>query len=58
MCFLMFVIPGFAYHYYQEPAHIHSFQTMYYLSSFFNQFGPNCITFLVAGCPDLPLARG
>jgi len=21
---------------------------MYYLSSFFNQFGPNCITFLVA----------
>ncbi|RHZ67330.1 uncharacterized protein CDV56_107567 [Aspergillus thermomutatus] len=48
MCFIMFVIPAFALKYYQEPAHIHSFQAMYFISSFFNQFGPNCITFLVA----------
>lgn len=48
MCFIMFVVPAFAFKYYQEPANIHAFQAMYYLSSFFNQFGPNCITFLVA----------
>jgi hypothetical protein len=24
-------------------------QTLYFLTSFFNQFGPNCTTFLVAG---------
>ena len=24
-------------------------QTLYFLSSFFNQFGPNCTSFLVAG---------
>jgi hypothetical protein len=40
--------PAFAFKYYQETAYIHSFQTMYFISSFFNQFGPNCITFLVA----------
>lgn len=26
-----------------------SLQTLYFLSSFFNQFGPNCTSFLVAG---------
>ncbi|KAI3423024.1 hypothetical protein D9Q98_010708 [Chlorella vulgaris] len=25
------------------------FQTLYFMSSFFNQFGPNCTSFLVAG---------
>ncbi|KAM3517010.1 hypothetical protein NHJ13051_009377 [Beauveria bassiana] len=49
MCFLMFVIPAFKYDYYTSEAGIHSFQTMYFLSSFFNQFGPNSVTFLVAG---------
>ncbi|RAH72974.1 MFS phosphate transporter [Aspergillus aculeatinus CBS 121060] len=49
LCFIMFVVPAFNYDYYTEAAHIHSFQTMYFLSSFFNQFGPNCVTFLVAG---------
>lgn len=49
MCFLMFVIPAFKYEYYSSPAGIHSFQAMYFLSSFFNQFGPNSVTFLVAG---------
>ncbi|WXC55559.1 hypothetical protein SNK03_001504 [Fusarium graminearum] len=49
MCFLMFVIPAFKYEYYTSPAGIHSFQAMYFISSFFNQFGPNSVTFLVAG---------
>ncbi|KAF2400353.1 putative MFS phosphate transporter [Trichodelitschia bisporula] len=49
MCdFILFVIPAFHYHYYTEPMHIHAFQAMYFLSSFFNQFGPNSVTFLVA----------
>ncbi|KAI0021571.1 major facilitator superfamily domain-containing protein [Xylariomycetidae sp. FL0641] len=49
LCFLMFVIPAFNYDYYTSPAGIKSFQAMYFLSSFFNQFGPNSVTFLVAG---------
>lgn len=49
MCFLMFVIPAFDYKHYTSPAGIHSFQAMYFLSSFFNQFGPNSVTFLIAG---------
>ncbi|KAH9834344.1 MFS phosphate transporter [Teratosphaeria destructans] len=48
LCFILFIVPAFAYHHYTEAANIHSFQAMYYLSSFFNQFGPNCVTFLVA----------
>ncbi|KAF3009161.1 hypothetical protein G7054_g1660 [Neopestalotiopsis clavispora] len=49
MCFIMFVIPAFNYKYYTSAAGVHSFQAMYFLSSFFNQFGPNAVTFLVAG---------
>lgn len=49
MCFLMFVIPAFNYEYYSSPAGIHAFQAMYFISSFFNQFGPNSVTFLIAG---------
>ena len=49
MCFIMFVIPAFKFDYYTSPAGIHAFQAMYFLSSFFNQFGPNSVTFLVAG---------
>ncbi|KAK7432553.1 hypothetical protein QQZ08_000760 [Neonectria magnoliae] len=49
MCFLMFVIPAFKFDYYTSPAGIHGFQAMYFISSFFNQFGPNSVTFLVAG---------
>ncbi|CCC06108.1 hypothetical protein SMACR_00326 [Sordaria macrospora] len=49
MCFIMFVIPAFKLEYYTSPAGIKSFQAMYFLSSFFNQFGPNSVTFLVAG---------
>ncbi|KAL6712027.1 hypothetical protein ACN47E_003070 [Coniothyrium glycines] len=46
--FILFIIPAFAYDYLTDPAHIHGFQAMYFLSSFFNQFGPNSVTFLVA----------
>ncbi|KAK4247412.1 major facilitator superfamily domain-containing protein [Corynascus novoguineensis] len=49
MCFIMFIIPAFNYEYYTSPAGIKGFQAMYFLSSFFNQFGPNSVTFLVAG---------
>lgn len=48
MCFIMFVIPAFHYKYYSGIHGIHAFQAMYFLSSFFNQFGPNSVTFLVA----------
>ena len=48
MDFILFVIPGFHYKYYSSAAHTKEFQAMYFLSSFFNQFGPNAVTFLVA----------
>ena len=45
---LRFVIPGFNLDFYSAKAHVKSFETMYFLSSFFNQFGPNCVTFIAA----------
>ena len=48
MDFILFVVPGFHYNYYKSAAHVKAFQAMYFLSSFFNQFGPNAVTFLVA----------
>ncbi|KAJ6002389.1 hypothetical protein N7451_004936 [Penicillium sp. IBT 35674x] len=48
MCFVLFVVPAFHYEYYTSAEHIKEFQAMYFLSSFFNQFGPNSVTFLVA----------
>ncbi|KAK5084891.1 hypothetical protein LTR70_006420 [Exophiala xenobiotica] len=48
MDFILFVIPAFNLEYYTSAAHIKEFQTMYFLSSFFNQFGPNSVTFLTA----------
>lgn len=45
--FICFVIPAFNYHYYSVVAP-HKFQAMYFIASFFQQFGPNCVTFLVA----------
>ncbi|KAK9482203.1 major facilitator superfamily domain-containing protein [Lipomyces starkeyi] len=48
MDFILFIVPGFHYKYYTEKTHITAFQAMYFLSSFFNQFGPNSVTFLVA----------
>ncbi|KAF2636092.1 MFS transporter [Massarina eburnea CBS 473.64] len=46
--FVLFVVPAFAYDFFTSKPHIHAFQAMYFLSSFFNQFGPNSVTFLVA----------
>lgn len=48
MDFILFVVPAFHYKYYTSVAHVKAFQAMYFLSSFFNQFGPNAVTFLVA----------
>ncbi|KAG8530770.1 uncharacterized protein KY384_004127 [Bacidia gigantensis] len=48
MDFILFVVPGFKFDYYKSKPHIGEFQAMYFLSSFFNQFGPNAVTFLVA----------
>ena len=48
MDFIFFVVPAFHYNYYTSAAHVKEFQVMYFLSSFFNQFGPNAVTFLVA----------
>lgn len=48
MDFVLFVVPAFHYKYYTSASGIHAFQAMYFLSSFFNQFGPNSVTFLVA----------
>jgi Sugar (and other) transporter len=48
LTFLLFVIPAFNFQYFTRKSHIRSLQTMYFLSSFFNQFGPNSVTFLVA----------
>ncbi|MCJ1280950.1 hypothetical protein MMC26_000268 [Xylographa opegraphella] len=47
MDFIFFIVPAFDYTYYTTTG-IHAFQAMYFLSSFFNQFGPNAVTFLVA----------
>jgi len=46
--FVLFVVPAFHFHYYNSIHGVHAFQAMYFLSSFFNQFGPNSVTFLVA----------
>jgi hypothetical protein len=46
--FILFTIPAFNFEYYTKPAHVHTFQAMYFLSSFFNQFGPNSVTFIAA----------
>ncbi|KAI0995418.1 hypothetical protein K3495_g12761 [Podosphaera aphanis] len=48
MCFILFVVPAFNYEYYRSIEHIKEFQVMFFLSSFFNQFGPNSVTFLIA----------
>jgi len=48
MDFIFFVVPAFHYKYYTSIDHIHAFQAMYFLSSFFNQFGPNAVTFIAA----------
>lgn len=46
--FILYLLPAILYNTLTKPAHIHAFQAIYFLSSFFQQFGPNCTTFLVA----------
>ena len=46
--FILFIVPAFHFHYYTSIKGVTAFQTMYFLSSFFNQFGPNAVTFIVA----------
>ncbi|KAF1814648.1 MFS general substrate transporter [Eremomyces bilateralis CBS 781.70] len=46
--FILFAVPAFNFDYYTSTAHVHEFQAMYFLASFFQQFGPNAVTFLVA----------
>ncbi|KAL9106067.1 MAG: hypothetical protein Q9227_008853 [Pyrenula ochraceoflavens] len=46
--FILFIVPAFNFTYYTSSEHIKAFQAMYFLSSFFNQFGPNSVTFIVA----------
>ena len=48
MDFILFIVPAFHFEYYTSEQGVKAFQTMYFLSSFFNQFGPNAVTFLVA----------
>jgi hypothetical protein len=50
MMFLLFLICGAAYPTLTaSAAGLHAFQFLYFFSSFWNQFGPNCTTWLVAG---------
>ena len=48
MDFILFVVPAFNFAYYRSLPGVKAFQAMYFLSSFFNQFGPNAVSFLVA----------
>ncbi|KAK4688773.1 L-lactate dehydrogenase (cytochrome), partial [Tremellales sp. Uapishka_1] len=45
---ILYLICAIWYKELKTAKHIKGFQTIYYLSSFFQQFGPNCTTFLVA----------
>jgi hypothetical protein len=38
---LLFFLPAVMYDYLRTPEHIHGFQAIYFLSGFFQQFGPN-----------------
>lgn len=46
--FILLVIPAFNWNYFTTREHVAGFQTLYFLSSFFNQFGPNSVTFIAA----------
>eukprot|EP00889_Picochlorum_renovo_P006677 jgi/Picre1/33707/NNA_001186.t1 len=48
MMFILFLMCGIFYSQLVED-HIHVFQFLYFFSSFWNQFGPNATTWLVAG---------
>eukprot|EP00271_Cylindrocystis_brebissonii_P006731 TRINITY_DN19511_c0_g3_i1.p1 TRINITY_DN19511_c0_g3~~TRINITY_DN19511_c0_g3_i1.p1 ORF type:complete len:288 (+),score=56.71 TRINITY_DN19511_c0_g3_i1:84-947(+) len=48
MGFILFLIPVIMYQTLVKPGNIGIFQFLYFFSSFWNQFGPNCTTFLLA----------
>ena len=49
MDFILFLFGAIFFESLQRPGtNIKIFQAMFYASSFFQQFGPNCVTFLVA----------
>ena len=48
MMFFLFLFCGIFYDQ-LSTTQVHWFQALYFLSSYFNQFGPNCTTWLVAG---------
>jgi hypothetical protein len=50
MMFVLFLICGVAFPTLTaSEAGLRAFQFLYFFSSFWNQFGPNCTTWLVAG---------
>jgi hypothetical protein len=49
MMFVLYLPCGLAYDTLVTPTYIGLFQFLYFFSSFWNQFGPNCVTWLVAG---------
>lgn len=48
MCGILYLLPAIWYKQLKSPQHIKGFQTIYFFASFFQQFGPNCTTFLLA----------
>jgi hypothetical protein len=48
-CFAVIASPLCEFGWFTSGTGIRLFMAFYFLSSFFNQFGPNCVTFLVAG---------
>ena len=49
MVALLFFVSAIWYHELTKPGGIHVFQFVYFFSSFWGQWGPNCTTFLLAG---------
>lgn len=49
MVAILFYVSAIFYHPLTTPGGIHVFQFVYFFSSFWGQFGPNCTTFLLAG---------
>lgn len=47
-CGVLYLLPAIWYKELSSAKHIAGFQTIYFLASFFQQFGPNCTTFLLA----------
>ncbi|KAL1410305.1 hypothetical protein Q8F55_004311 [Vanrija albida] len=45
---ILYLLPAIWYNQLKSIHHIKGFQTIYFLASFFQQFGPNCTTFLLA----------